>query len=88
MIILLVVAVYQEKGYLIKKQRTFNFFIDKIQKEKIKKEIISETQEGANKMEVGSQKAEMARAKPLEKSNNEASIVEESKENVEKGDIR
>jgi hypothetical protein len=44
-IVLLIVAIYQEKGYLIKKQRTFKFFIEKIQKEKIKKELISETQE-------------------------------------------
>lgn len=45
MVSLLVVAIYQEEGYLIKKQRTFNFFIDKIQKEKIKKELISENQQ-------------------------------------------
>lgn len=57
-------AVYQEKGYLIKKQRTFNFFIDKIQKEKIKKEIISETQEGVVQTELVIQKVEMPPQQP------------------------
>ena len=68
-------AVYQEKGYLIKKQRTFNFFIDKIQKEKIKKEIISETQEGTPRIETGNLKVEIPQGATMDKSSNEVGMV-------------